>query len=295
LQPRGLLEGDEKPDPATPVVSDQVRGCDPERIENRRHVGGEQPLLVAAAGRIAPTEAAQVGQDAAAALGERGQHPAPFIPVLRPAVQQQERLGVGRAGECDVKDAAAGADPAVLDLDAWDRRKRAIHRRGWSGVIGTSITPRASRHWWRSARHARARPHGERGPRRRTRWSPCSRTPPASGTRRRGSRPTTSRALPDDERAGGSGIERPRADGLEVRPDLAGVALVVRGSFGLCEPQQLDHQHGLVGRELGQEFALLGGGARGAVINVSLVGRLDSNKNSVTVCAMRTPVTPTGR
>ena len=57
-----------------------------------RHV-----LLVVAVGRrVGPAEAAQVGRDHAVVLGERRDLVAPLVPVLRPAVQEQDRVGVGR-------------------------------------------------------------------------------------------------------------------------------------------------------------------------------------------------------
>ena len=89
-------------DPPTPVVRDQSRLLDLERVEQRDHVGGDRRLAVVAVGRLArPPEPAQVHGEDTELAGEALDHPPPHVPVLREPVQRdQRRLGlVPRVGD----------------------------------------------------------------------------------------------------------------------------------------------------------------------------------------------------
>ena len=104
---------------AAPVVAGEVGLLDPERVEQGDHVVDEDVGLVGSGRRVGPAEAAQVGHDHPPDVGQPLDDAAPLVPVLRPAVEQQQRL----AGAClgDVHAQAARLDEAVLDArDRWE-------------------------------------------------------------------------------------------------------------------------------------------------------------------------------
>ena len=113
LDALGLAQRDQEADPAAPVVAEEAEALDPELVEQREHVVGQALLLIAARRGVRPAEPAQVGADHAVALGQRADHVAPLVPVLRPAVEHHERLAF--AGLGDVGPQAVGDDIAVLD------------------------------------------------------------------------------------------------------------------------------------------------------------------------------------
>ena len=109
----GLADAHEEADPAAPVVADELDAVEVEGVEDGEDVGGEVLLVVAEAGRVGPAEAAQVEGDDAVVGGEVGDEVAPLVVVLGPAVQEEDGVGVGRAGFGVVEAQAAGVDVAV--------------------------------------------------------------------------------------------------------------------------------------------------------------------------------------
>ena len=84
-----------------------------ERVEQRDDVLDEDVGLNRAGRCVGPAEAAQVGRDDPARVAEPLDHAAPLVPVLRPAVDEQQRLA--GAGLGDVHAQPARFDEAVLD------------------------------------------------------------------------------------------------------------------------------------------------------------------------------------
>jgi hypothetical protein len=127
LDPLGRAGGEQEPRPAAPVVAEIARAHHAERVEQREHVVGE-PLLreVAVGGLTTPAEAAQVGRDHVEALRERRDHAAPGPPVLRPAVdeQQRRRRGIARLGDMQPD---AGRQVVLGVADAGDFRSAGGH------------------------------------------------------------------------------------------------------------------------------------------------------------------------
>ena len=116
----GGVEAEEEAGEAAPVVAGEADPLEPEPVEERDDVGRELGLQVAAARRIGPAEAAQVGAEDPVARAERADQPPPRVPVLRPAVEEDERLGIDRSGRGDVHAEPADVVEVVLDGDAGD-------------------------------------------------------------------------------------------------------------------------------------------------------------------------------
>ncbi len=108
-------------------MAGQPHPLEPEDVEQPDDVGGELRLQVAATRGVGPAEPAQVGADHPVALAERTDQPPPRIPVLRPAVDHHERLGVGRAGGGDVHAKTANIVEGVLDREAGDLGHAPVH------------------------------------------------------------------------------------------------------------------------------------------------------------------------
>ena len=118
-----MAGGEQQAGEAAPVVAGEVGPLDPQRVEQRDQVLDEHVGVDRAGGRVGPAEAAQVGHDQAADVAQPLDHPAPLVPVLGPAVDEQQRLA--GAGLGDVH-----AQPAHLDepvLDPCDRRVVVAH------------------------------------------------------------------------------------------------------------------------------------------------------------------------
>src|SRR3712207_9141222 len=64
------------------------------RSEQGQHVARERLLVVGPGRRLRPAEAAHVGTDHPVALGEGRDNVAPQPPVLRPPVQEHERVAL---------------------------------------------------------------------------------------------------------------------------------------------------------------------------------------------------------
>jgi hypothetical protein len=90
----GVVEAEPEPDERTEVVGDQADPPKRKLVEQREHVGENLVHGVPVGRGVRPTSAAQVGRDHAVALGERRDDLAPFPPVLREAVQEQDRRGI---------------------------------------------------------------------------------------------------------------------------------------------------------------------------------------------------------
>ena len=127
LDPLGVLEARDEADPAGPVVADQLDLVEAERVEQSDQVALEALLVEAAGRRVAPAVAAHVGSDyAVARLGERPDDLAPAPPVLRPSVQQHERLSLPRFGH--VQAHAAHLVERVRDPFELRHRRRHVPR-----------------------------------------------------------------------------------------------------------------------------------------------------------------------
>src|ERR1044072_4813633 len=106
------LDREQEPDPAAPVVADQLHPLDPELVEDREDVVGEALLHVAVAFArgVAPAEPAQVHREHPVTVGEGRHQVPPLVPVLRPAVEAEDgvvpRPGLG---DVEVDDAARAA------------------------------------------------------------------------------------------------------------------------------------------------------------------------------------------
>jgi hypothetical protein len=89
-----VVEAEPEPNERTEVVGDQPDPPKRKLVEQREHVGENLVHGVPVGRRVRPTSAAQVGRDHAVALGERQDDLAPLPPVLREAVQEQDRRGI---------------------------------------------------------------------------------------------------------------------------------------------------------------------------------------------------------
>ena len=122
-------------------------------------VGRERLAVVALAGRLAPAEAAQVRGEQAGVGAKARDHPAPHVPVLRPAVKEKDRRlpGILRARFGDVHADAVRVHESVLDaLDLGDFARHRLHFRPGPRAAHEEIERRLSR-WRRSGSRARGR------------------------------------------------------------------------------------------------------------------------------------------
>ena len=177
LDPIGVDETEQDRGPATPVVADHERALDPERVEQRDLVGGERLAVVAVPRRLAPAEAAQVRSDQPIFVPQGADHPPPHVPVLWPAVKEEDRRLAEPLGPRfgDVDSHPVGLDEAVLDaVDVRELGAHAAHsscraraflsarrRVAWAGGQGAAEEPSGA-----IVRGARPAGSGARGPRR---------------------------------------------------------------------------------------------------------------------------------
>jgi len=119
------VQRDEERHETAPVVTDEPDPVELERVEQGEEVARELLLGVGGARSVGPTEAAQVGAHHAVVLGEPRDHVPPAVPVLRPAVHQDDRITGARLG--NVQAHIPGLDEAVLDTrDAGERGHRVV-------------------------------------------------------------------------------------------------------------------------------------------------------------------------
>ncbi|MDX3189297.1 hypothetical protein PV458_12895 [Streptomyces sp. MN03-5084-2B] len=113
--------------PRAPAVGNDRDFAEAERIEQGQEVLYAGRRVVAVRWRVGPPGAAEVRAQHAVAGGEARDHPAPRVPVLREAVQQEHgRAGTGLG---DVQPHRAGPDEAVRH--AVDGGERVfVHARG---------------------------------------------------------------------------------------------------------------------------------------------------------------------
>ena len=133
-----MVEAEPEPNEHAEVVGDQPDPPKPERVEQREHVGENIAHGVPVDRRIRPTSAAQVRRDHSVALGEPGDDLAPLPPVLREAVQEQNRRGIRVPGLGDVHP-QAGRERDELMRNTWELRHlgrlRAARRGGPAGRV----------------------------------------------------------------------------------------------------------------------------------------------------------------
>jgi hypothetical protein len=110
LDALGVVQAEEEAGQPAPVVREQLDALEAHRVEERDHVARKLLLQVAARRGVGPAHSAQVGHDEAVTIGQQGNDMAPLVPVLRPAVQQDDDLAVPVAGLGDVHPQAAGVD-----------------------------------------------------------------------------------------------------------------------------------------------------------------------------------------
>jgi hypothetical protein len=164
-----VVEAEPEPNERTEVVGDQPDPPKPERVEQREHVGENLVHGVPVGRRVRPTSAAHVGCDHAVALGERRDDLAPLPPVLREAVQEQDREGIRVPGLGYVhpqagreRDERVGHARELRHLG----RLRAARRRGPAGRVRSIGHDTLVLHSHRPIHHPRpaARAPGHHGP-----------------------------------------------------------------------------------------------------------------------------------
>jgi hypothetical protein len=117
-------------DPAAPVVAEQAGAVDPLRVQQREQVLDHARLAVVAVGREArPAQPAQVRDQDPVLAGQRLDHAPPAVPVLREAVQGDERRRVGGPGAGHVHAHARGEVAA----DVFDPRQLGQRRHAGTG------------------------------------------------------------------------------------------------------------------------------------------------------------------
>jgi hypothetical protein len=87
----GLAQAEPESRLQAPVVADQKNPRKLKRIEQGEYVACQTLIVVAVGGRLRPPESPQIGADDAVALGEARNDVTPHIPVLWPAMKENER------------------------------------------------------------------------------------------------------------------------------------------------------------------------------------------------------------
>ena len=134
----GDVEHGERPDPLgdrarqrergrpAPVVTDEVKTVELEALAHFAQVGGDAFLVVSAVRARAIAQPGQVGNDQPVGLREQRNDLAPFMPGLRPAMQQHYRLAGARAD--DVQHDPRKAQRTMLHLGAPRTAYQVEHR-----------------------------------------------------------------------------------------------------------------------------------------------------------------------
>ncbi len=97
-----------------PVVADQKHPRKLKRIEQGQHVARQALILVSVGGHLRPPESPQIGADDAVVLGEARNDVAPDIPMLWPAVKENE-WRTRFSGSSNVHSQPGGLDDLVID------------------------------------------------------------------------------------------------------------------------------------------------------------------------------------
>src|SRR4051794_69818 len=91
-----MPQAEQEADPTTPVVTRDRNSLESHFVEQCDHVPGHRLAVVTRAWDLGPPEATQVRADDARVRSDQRDHSAPEVPVLRPPVQQQDRLALAR-------------------------------------------------------------------------------------------------------------------------------------------------------------------------------------------------------
>jgi hypothetical protein len=113
LDPVRVVRGQRVADEVSGVVADHGEPLVAERIHQRDQVGGEGAGVVPGGGLVGPPDAALVDRDDLEVPGQRRHHPAPRVPVLRPAVHEQQRRPL--AADDRVQAHLAGVDEPAAE------------------------------------------------------------------------------------------------------------------------------------------------------------------------------------
>ena len=89
---RGMAKTQLKRNQGAPVMTGDVDAVEPQRVQQCDDVGEQPPAVVAARRRIRHSSTAQVRADHSVGIRERRKNLPPFPPVLRKAVQEEDRL-----------------------------------------------------------------------------------------------------------------------------------------------------------------------------------------------------------
>ena len=120
----GMAGREQQAGEAAPVVAGEVDALDPERVEQRDQVVGRTTSgSIGPGGASVQPKPRRSGTIRRRRPGQPLDHAAPLVPVLRPAVDEQQRLA--GAGLGDVHAQPAHLDEAVLDPG--DRREVVPH------------------------------------------------------------------------------------------------------------------------------------------------------------------------
>jgi hypothetical protein len=108
--------------PPADVVPDHVRWADPEDVDQLGEILGEPGGVIPVLGRVRSAHPAQVHRDDGEPVGEPGHDVAPLVPVLRKAVDQQQRgtLAATHVVQPRVLHGRGLRDELALDLSEQD-------------------------------------------------------------------------------------------------------------------------------------------------------------------------------
>src|SRR5262245_8118664 len=134
LDPLGHAQRQQKRAPTAPVMRQYRYALELEHVEQCERVGSELFLVVWTVGGVGPAEAAQIRHQQAELTGEQRYDASPLVPMLRPAVQEQQRW----TGTClgQVHSQTARLHEAVLD--AVDVRELRFRRAHAAAPVGTT-------------------------------------------------------------------------------------------------------------------------------------------------------------
>jgi hypothetical protein len=161
LDARRVLEGNEKGGVGAPVVADDAHLAESLRVEQRQDIGRQGALGVVAAGCVRPSEPAQVRDQHAVGLCQGRDQMAPRPPVLRPAMEHDQRRPGAGLGHVE-------AHAVHLDIAMGDTRDRRHVCEPHPGAVGCAEAVASHAATTPSAEAGRLRPRG--ATRQATRW-----------------------------------------------------------------------------------------------------------------------------